>query len=197
MAKPVYRRNPSEAITTDALLTVVESGHCHPIDLWQGACQFSSVANALICGVPCADVCCTRISCKPLQDNSELVHFGRMPEPATWWTCRGCKSTMVIHFDSATGLWPWRLGVSAASMTAAVLLTHALWSFVHYTPFLFGFAATILTVACAAVRRVFLRWPWEYSVTHCSRRRCHKRVEGLLLGFALVSGTFSWLVARR
>jgi two-component system cell cycle sensor histidine kinase/response regulator CckA len=83
-------------------------------------------------------------------------------------------------------------------MTAAVLLTHALWSFVHYTPFLFGFVATILTSRLCGRKAGFLAVAigvTGYALVPPPLPQAG--LERLLLGFALVSGTFNWVVARR
>jgi two-component system, cell cycle sensor histidine kinase and response regulator CckA len=82
-------------------------------------------------------------------------------------------------------------------MTAAVLLTHALWSFVHYTPFLFGFAAAILTSRLCGRKAGFLAVVMGVFGYALFPPLPQAGLERLLLGFALVSGTFSWLVARR
>lgn len=88
--------------------------------------------------------------------------------------------------------------IAAGSAAAALLLTHTLWRFIQYTPFLFGFAAAVfstwmggrkaglLTVGfCVAA---FIWFPPPLPREGLAR---------FLLGFAAVSGGFSWLMARR
>jgi two-component system cell cycle sensor histidine kinase/response regulator CckA len=92
----------------------------------------------------------------------------------------------------------WLIAVAFASMACALVLTHVFWEFVQYTPFVFGFAAAIVSSRIggrnAGVLAVvigvcaYASFPPPLPVAGVGR---------LLLGFAVVSGGFSWLVARR
>jgi two-component system, cell cycle sensor histidine kinase and response regulator CckA len=94
--------------------------------------------------------------------------------------------------------WPWRLGLAVLSMASALLLTHALWPFLKHTPFLLGFAAAVVSariggriagfasVIIGAVLYGFFPPPLPAT-----------GFPVLLTGFVAISGSFSWLVARR
>jgi two-component system cell cycle sensor histidine kinase/response regulator CckA len=94
--------------------------------------------------------------------------------------------------------WLLRLGVAAASMAGALVLTHAFWPLLQQTPFLLGFAAAILSSriggrhagALAVIIGVlgYASFPPPLPADGFGR---------LLLGFVIISGTFSWFVARR
>jgi PAS domain S-box-containing protein len=83
-------------------------------------------------------------------------------------------------------------------MSCAIVLTHVLWPFLHYTPFVLAFAAAIVssylggrTAGFLAVFIGVIGYSWFPPAVETTG------FWRLLLGFALVSGTFSWLVARR
>ena len=83
-------------------------------------------------------------------------------------------------------------------MASAVLLTHGFWWLVHYTPFLFGFAATILaTRLCGRKAGVLAVAMGVCGYALFPPPLPRAGFERFLLGFAVISGTFSWLVARR
>lgn len=83
------------------------------------------------------------------------------------------------------------------SSLCAVALTHGFWPFIEYTPFMFGFGAVILTshfagsaagfaaVATGLIGYAFFPPPLPPEAVTRS-----------LVGFVIISGTFSWLVAR-
>jgi len=83
-------------------------------------------------------------------------------------------------------------------MTLALLLTHLLWSFFQYTPFVPGFAAAFLSSRIHGRHAGFLAviiglagytlFPPPLPAAGFYR---------LLLGFVVISGAFGWLVARR
>jgi len=94
--------------------------------------------------------------------------------------------------------WPLRLGVAAGSMVSALVLTHAFWRFLQHTPFLLAFAAAVLSSRVGGRQAGFLAviigvlgyasFPPPLPADGVGR---------LLLGFVVISGGFSWLVARR
>jgi len=94
--------------------------------------------------------------------------------------------------------WPWRLIVAAGMMPCALALTHALWPIVRHTPFMLGFGAAILSGRLVGRQAGFLAvviGVLGYAVFPPPLPE-EGRV-GLLLGFAVISGSFSWIVARR
>jgi PAS domain S-box-containing protein len=102
---------------------------------------------------------------------------------------------MLSPFRNEHHSWLWRSGVAAATTGCAVVLTHLLWPFVQYTPFLLGFAAAILAAAMAGRAAGFLAVGFGligYVVFPPPLQA--RGFAQLLAGFALISGTFSWLV---
>ncbi|HMF60262.1 MAG TPA: PAS domain S-box protein, partial [Vicinamibacterales bacterium] len=105
---------------------------------------------------------------------------------------------MFLHLNTSRNSWWVRLGVAAGSMVCAVVLTHVFWRLLHYTPFLLGFGAAILSTRVGGRQAGVLAliigtlgyasfpppWPEDGS-------------GGLLFGFVVISGAGSWLVARR
>ena len=89
------------------------------------------------------------------------------------------------------------MGVAATSTVCAVVLTHAFLRFIQYTPFILGFGAAILSSHYAGRTAGFLAvgiglvgyawFPPPLPTEGFAR---------LLVGFVLISGTLSWLVAR-
>lgn len=83
-------------------------------------------------------------------------------------------------------------------MVCALVLTHAFWRFLQHTPFMLGFGAAILSSRVGGRAAGFLAvgiglvgyalFPPPLPDEGLGR---------LLLGFAVISGAFSWLVARR
>src|SRR5688500_15781649 len=98
---------------------------------------------------------------------------------------------MVIRLTMRRHSGPWQVGVAAASMTVAVLLTHALWSFVHYAPFICGFAATILTSRLCGRQAGFLAVALGVFGYALFPPPLPQAGLGFLLGFAIISSTFS------
>jgi two-component system cell cycle sensor histidine kinase/response regulator CckA len=94
--------------------------------------------------------------------------------------------------------WIERLIVAAGSMACALVLTHALWTFIRYTPFLFAFAASILS------SRLGGRWAALFALVFgvagfvwFPPPLAAEGFAGVLAGFVIVSGAFTWIVARR
>lgn len=96
------------------------------------------------------------------------------------------------------GPWQWRITLAILGTIAAQVLTHRLWWIFEPTPFLLGFvaatlvsaatgrAAGLLTVAFGLVGYILFPLPDPVGGA----------VE-LIIGYTLVSGTFSWIVAGR
>jgi two-component system, cell cycle sensor histidine kinase and response regulator CckA len=94
--------------------------------------------------------------------------------------------------------WPLRLAIAAGSMAWALALTHAFWQILQHTPFLLGFGAAILSSRVGGRQAGFLAviigvlgyawFPPPLAEAGLGR---------LLFGFVVISGAFSWLVARR
>lgn len=94
--------------------------------------------------------------------------------------------------------WPLWLMVAGGSMACALVLTHAFWTFFQHTPFILAFAAATLSSRVGGRWAGFLAifigvlgyWWFPPPVPPGGFSR-------LLLAFILVSGAFSWIVARR
>src|SRR6267378_8593992 len=105
---------------------------------------------------------------------------------------------MFFSLRAPRNSWPLRLGVAAGSMACALVLTHALWRLLQYTPFLLGFVAAIVSSRVGGRKAGFLAviigafgyawFPPPLPANGFGR---------LLFGFVIISGAFSWFVARR
>ena len=94
--------------------------------------------------------------------------------------------------------WLSRLGIAVAPMACALVLTHALWRVTQSTPFLLGFAAAIVSSRLGGRQAGFVAvlvgvlgyalFPPPLPPDQFWR---------LLMGFAVISGAFAWLVARQ
>ena len=83
-------------------------------------------------------------------------------------------------------------------MACAIVLTHALWKYLQHTPFILAFGAAVLSSRVGGRTAGFLSvaigalgyawFPPPFQTSGFGR---------ILLGFVVVSGGFSWLVARR
>lgn len=94
--------------------------------------------------------------------------------------------------------WPVRLAVAAANMATALVATHLLWPFVQHTPFLLGFAAAILSSRIGGTATGFLTvLLGVLGYASFPPPLPTGAFASLLGGFAIISGTFSWLVGRR
>jgi len=94
--------------------------------------------------------------------------------------------------------WPVRLAVAAANMGTALVATHLFWRFVQHTPFLLGFGAAILSSRIGGTATGFLTVLLEMlGYASFPPPLLPDAFASLLGGFAIISGTFSWLVGRR
>jgi PAS domain S-box-containing protein len=83
-------------------------------------------------------------------------------------------------------------------MTCALVLTHAFWPFVQYTPFVFGFGAAIVSSRVGGRKAGFLAVIiGVFAYAWFSPPLPADGVGRRLFGFAVISSAFSWLVARR
>ena len=105
---------------------------------------------------------------------------------------------MLTLLEPSRNPWPWQVGVSALSAVCALLMTHLLWPILQHTPFLFGFAAAILVSALAGRTAGFLAVGFGVlGYIFFPLPLPTRGFAQLLAGFALISCTFSWIVARR
>lgn len=105
---------------------------------------------------------------------------------------------MSLYFTIRRHSWPWRVAVAAGSIGCALVVTHAFWRYLQHTPFLLGFGAAILSSRVGGRAAGFLAV--MLGVIGYASFPPPLLAEGLgrlLLGFVGISGTFSWLVARR
>jgi hypothetical protein len=105
---------------------------------------------------------------------------------------------MSFHLTMPQNSWLVRLAVAAGSMTCALVLTHAFWRLLQHTPFLLGFGAAIVTSRIGGRKAGFLAV--IIGALGYASFRPPLPADGfgpLLFGFVIVSGAFSWLVARR
>ena len=94
--------------------------------------------------------------------------------------------------------WSWRVAAVVAITAGALGLTHALWPVVRHTPFLLSFAAAIVSSRVAGRDGGFLAV--VIGLVGYLVFPPPLPAEGfgsLLVGFVVISGSFSWLVARR
>src|SRR5688572_942258 len=83
-------------------------------------------------------------------------------------------------------------------MACALVLTHAFWRFLEHTPFLLGFGAAILSSRVGGRRAGFLAVTiGMVGYELFPPPLLEGGYERLLLGFVVISGVSSWLVARR
>jgi two-component system, cell cycle sensor histidine kinase and response regulator CckA len=93
---------------------------------------------------------------------------------------------------------PVRLAVAAANMGTALVATHLFWRFVQHTPFLLGFGAAILSSRIGGSATGFLTvLLGVLGYASFPPPLPADAFASLLGGFAIISGTFSWLVGRR
>jgi PAS domain S-box-containing protein len=105
----------------------------------------------------------------------------------------------VTNFPTAgRSAWLFRILLAASTMACAVWLTHVFWHLLRFTPFLLAFGAAVLSAAVAgraagliAVAFGVLGYGWFPPPLP------HEGMPQFLGGFALVSGSFSWIVATR
>ena len=93
--------------------------------------------------------------------------------------------------------WPWRLGIAVVSVTCAVALTHVFWRFIQYTPLVFGFAAVVVSTRVGGRYGGLLAIAIGVLGFKLFGPPLLEARFGLLLGFTVVSGVFSWVAARR
>jgi PAS domain S-box-containing protein len=94
--------------------------------------------------------------------------------------------------------WFTAILVAAGTMSCAVWLTHVFWHFLRFTPFLLAFGAAFLcaTIAGRAAGLIAV----AFGVVGYALFPPALPPEGMprfLGGFALISGSFSWFVARQ
>src|SRR5579862_1374742 len=122
---------------------------------------------------------------------------GNSHSPSAW--ARDAAGDTPVTFSPSNARrnsWPFQLAVAAGSMTSAVLLTHALRPFLQQTPYVLGFAAAVLSsriggrragLAAVAIGAVSFAWFPPLAVG----------ADRVLMGFVVISGGSSWIVARR
>jgi two-component system cell cycle sensor histidine kinase/response regulator CckA len=94
--------------------------------------------------------------------------------------------------------WTWRIAVVVALTAGALALTHALWPLVQHTPFIFGFAAAAVSSRVAGKQGGFLAV--AIGLVGYLALPPPLPAEGLgslVVGFVVISGSFSWLLAHR
>jgi two-component system cell cycle sensor histidine kinase/response regulator CckA len=93
--------------------------------------------------------------------------------------------------------WPLRLGIAVGSMVLAVAVTDAFWSVFRYTPFLLGFTAAVVSGRIggrhAGLLAVIVGVLGYATFPPASEQGGF----GLLVGFVVISTSFSWIVARQ
>ena len=108
------------------------------------------------------------------------------------------EATMFLHLNTSRNSRWVRLGVAAGSMVCAVVLTHVFWRFLHYTPFLLGFGAAILSTRLGGRQAgVLALIIGTLGYVSFPPPLPEDGFGGLLFGFVVISGAGSWLVARR
>ena len=101
---------------------------------------------------------------------------------------------MTMPHDS----WRFRFTVAACAAAAAMVLTRVLWPVLQYTPFFLGFVAAVVSSRVAGRQAGFLTVMFAvlgYGLLPLPLAQ--ERLGRLLLGFASLTGAFSWIVARR
>ena len=101
---------------------------------------------------------------------------------------------MTMPHDS----WRFRFTVAACAAAAAMVFTRVLWPVLQYTPFLLGFVAAVISSRVAGRQAGFLTVMFAvlgYGLLPLPLAQ--ERLGRLLLGFASLTGAFSWIVARR
>ena len=101
---------------------------------------------------------------------------------------------MTMPHDS----WRFRFTVAACAAAAAMVFTRVLWPVLQYTPFLLGFVAAVISSRVAGRQAGFLTVMFVvlgYGLLPLPLAQ--ERLGRLLLGFASLTGAFSWIVARR
>lgn len=105
---------------------------------------------------------------------------------------------MFFHLTIQRNSWPLRFGVAAGSMGSALLLTHAFWRLLQYTPFILAFGAAILSSRVGGRKAGLLAVIIGVLGYASFPPPLPPGVLGrLLLGFVVISGALSWTIARR
>jgi PAS domain S-box-containing protein len=105
---------------------------------------------------------------------------------------------MFFRLTAPRNTWPWCVVIATSSTIPALVLTHAFWPFFRYTPFLLGFVAVVASSRLGGRRGGFLAvLAGALGFASFPPPLPDDGVGPLLLGFVVVSGAFSWLVARR
>jgi PAS domain S-box-containing protein len=120
---------------------------------------------------------------------------GGLPAPADWR-----YATLSTDFPAVNdrGARFWSVVMAAGTMACAVSLTHVFWHFFRYTPFLLMFAASVLTAAVAGRTAGLLTVAFGvvgYGLSPLPLPQ--EGVSRLLGGYAIISASFSWVVARQ
>lgn len=88
----------------------------------------------------------------------------------------------------------WQFGMPAVAAAAALALTHRQWPVFQHIPFLPGFAAAVLSSACAGITAGILAV--AFTLFGYVLFPLPLIQPGVLLGFTAIAGAFAWLVAR-
>ena len=112
-------------------------------------------------------------------------------------TVTGVPAMFLAHLTRRSG-WPAQLGVAVTSMGCALVLTHALWRPLQHMPFMLGFAAATLSSRVGGRRAGLLSVVFGALIDGWFPPPLPPEgMTAFLAGFVVISGTFSWLVARR
>jgi PAS domain S-box-containing protein len=103
-----------------------------------------------------------------------------------------------FSFATPGSSW-WRsLAIAGGTVVCALVLTHVFWRFLQHTPFSLGFVAAILSSRFGGRTGGFLAVGLGVvAYTLLPPPLPAEAFGGLLVGFVVVSGAFSWFVARR
>src|SRR3954470_24651188 len=93
--------------------------------------------------------------------------------------------------------WALRLGVPIGSMVSAVLLTNAFWPIFQHTPFLLGFAAAVVSSRIGGRHAGLLAVIIGVLGYATFPPPLQAGGFGVLVGFVVISTSFSWIVARQ